>query len=34
MQGVGIAPGAKLFHITEEKVNWIVGAHRLLSHAR
>jgi hypothetical protein len=34
MQGMGIAPWAKLFHTTEENVNWIVGAHWLLSHAQ
>jgi hypothetical protein len=27
MQGMGIAPWAKLFHTTKEKVNCIIGVH-------
>ena len=30
MQSVDIAAWAKLFHTTEEKVNWIVGVHEFL----
>ena len=31
IQGMDIAPWAKLFHTTEEKVNWIVGIHEELA---
>ncbi len=30
MHGMDVAPWAKLFHTSEEKVNWIVSIHRLL----